>query len=127
MSPRSGILPALQSYAKTASMSATGIVGDSPLFFVDYLLRFMRVALLLAIWRTLFRNRADVSGLPLAAVLTYTLIGEAFAEPLSGYSGLTEAFWDGTISSRFLRPVNLFGQFAAEAGGQWVFNLALPI
>lgn len=125
METRTHILPALRSYAKTAAMSATGVVGDSPLFAVDYLMRFMRVALLLAIWRALFRNRPEVSGLPLAAVLTYTLIGEVFAEPLSGYSGLTEAFWDGTISSRFLRPLNLFGQFAAEAAGLWMFNLML--
>ena len=106
-------------------MAATGILGDSPLFVIDYLLRFMRVALLLAIWRTLFRGRAEVGGLPLAAVLTYTLIAEVFAEPLSGYTSLTDAFWDGTIATRFLRPMNLFGQFAAEVSGRWVFNFAV--
>ncbi len=106
-------------------MSAAGIVGDSPLFGVDYLLRFMRVALLLAIWRTLFHGRLAVSGLPLSAVLTYTLIAEVFADPLGGYTSLTDAFWDGSIANRFLRPMNVFGQFAAEAGGQWIFNFVL--
>ena len=106
-------------------MAATGIVGDSPLFVIDYLVRFMRVALMLAIWRTLFAAKADVSGLPLSAVLTYALISEVFAEPLSGITSLTEAFWNGTITARFLRPMNLFGQFAAESGGIWAFNFAL--
>ena len=115
----------LRCYIKTAAMAAAGIVGDSPLFVVDYLLRFMRVALLLAIWRTLFAGKAVVAGLPLAAVLTYTLVSEVFSEPLAGYTGLTNAFWDGTIGSRFLRPMNLFGQFAAESGGHWLFNFAL--
>jgi len=106
-------------------MSAAAIIGDSALFLIDYLLRFMRVALLLAIWRTVFAGRQEVSGLPLAAVLTYTLIAEAFAEPLSAYSGLTDAYWDGTITARLMRPLNLFGQFAAESGGQWAFNFLL--
>lgn len=106
-------------------MAATGIVGDGPLFLVDYLLRFMRVALLLAIWRTLFRARPQVAGLPLAAVLTYTLIAEVFSEPLGGYTGLADSFWDGTIGSRFLRPMNVFAQYAVEAGGQWLVNFAL--
>jgi ABC-2 type transport system permease protein len=104
-------------------MAATGILGDSPLFAIDYILRFMRVALLLAIWRTLFVGRPAVAGLPLASVLTYTLISEVFAEPLSGVTSLHDAFWNGTISTRFLRPMSLFGQFAAEAGGVWAFNL----
>jgi ABC-2 type transport system permease protein len=115
----------IRCYGKTAAMAAAGIVGDSPLFVVDYILRFMRVALLLAIWRTLFRGRPETAGLPLAAVLTYTLISEVFSEPLGGYTGLTDAFWDGSIATRFLRPMSLFGQFAAEAAGTWVFNFAL--
>ncbi len=115
----------VRSYAKTASMAATAIVGDSPLFVLDYLLRFMRVALLLAIWRTLFAGKPAVAGLPLSAVLTYTLISEVFSEPLGGFTGMTDAFWNGTIIARLLRPLNLFGQFAAEAGGQWLFNFGL--
>ncbi len=118
-------MPNLKRYTKTAAMSALGIVGDSPLFVVDYLLRFMRVALLLAIWRALFAGKPEAAGLPLAAVLTYTLVSEVFSEPLSGYTSMTEAFWDGTIATRFLRPMNLFGQFASEAGGQWIFNFVL--
>src|SRR5207248_3121569 len=120
-----GMVAVVRGYWKTASMAATSIVGDSPLFAVDYLLRFMRVALLLAIWRTLFRGRAEVAGLPLAAVLTYTLIAEAFSEPLAGYTGLADSFWDGSIATRFIRPMNVFGQFAVESAGQWLFNFAL--
>ena len=103
---QASMIQVVRSYSKTAAMSAAGSIGDSPLFVVDYLLRFIRVALLLAIWRTLFAHRAVVGGLPLTTVLTYTLIGEVFSEMLSGYTGLTEAFWDGSIGSRFLRPMS---------------------
>src|SRR5438094_272368 len=108
------MLPRIRGYCKTAAIAAAGVPGDGPLFMADYLLRFLRVVLLLSIWRVLFRGRAEVGGLTLSAVLTYTLIAEVFAEPLSGNTSLTTAFWDGTIGSRFLRPLNLFGQFAAE-------------
>ena len=115
----------LRQYWKTASMTAAGAVGDNPLFLLDYLLRFARVALMLSIWRTLLAGRGAVSGMTLATVLTYALIAEAFAEVLTCRTNVEGAFWDGSIGSRFLRPVGLFGQFAAEAGGRWGFNFLL--
>lgn len=117
-------------HAKTAAMAAAGQIGESPLFLMDYLLRFLRVALLLSIWRILFAGRGAVSGMTLPALLTYTLIAEAFAEPLLCRTEMISAFWDGSISTRFLRPMGLFTQFAVEAFGRWsvgfgVFSLPL--
>src|SRR5262249_43831596 len=43
----------LRKYGKTAAMSAASFTGDSPLFLLDYLLRFLRVVALLAVWRTI--------------------------------------------------------------------------
>lgn len=39
---------AMRGFAKTAAMAAASYVGDSEFFALDYLLRFMRVAVLLA-------------------------------------------------------------------------------
>lgn len=114
----------LRQYGKTAAMSAAGYVGESPLFLMDYLLRFLRVALLLSIWRILLHGRGTVSGMTLASVLTYTLIAEVFAEPLACRTELAFAFWDGSIATRYLRPFGLFAQFAAEAAGRWGVGLA---
>src|SRR5438552_2391132 len=102
----------LHKYHKTAAMAATGFVGDNQLFLFDYLLRFLRVALLLSIWRTLMAGRGVVSGMTLASVLTYTLVAEVFAEPLACRTWIESAFWDGSITTRFLRPIGLFAQFA---------------
>jgi ABC-2 type transport system permease protein len=115
----------LHKYSKTAVIAAASLVGDSKLFLIDYLLRLLRVGLLLSIWRTLFAGRTEVGGMTLPAVLTYSLVAEAFAEPLNARTDLPDYFWNGTITTRFLRPMSLFGQFGAEACGKWAMGFCL--
>lgn len=112
-------------YAKTAAMSATSVIGDSPLFVMDYVLRLLRVLVLLSVWRTLLHGREEVSGFTLPALLTYTLIAEAFADPLNARTDLDTALWEGSIATRFLRPLGLFAQFVAETVGRWLFGLGV--
>lgn len=119
------MLRTIRQYWITGAMAATGYVGDSPLFLLDYLLRFGRVAVLLALWRTVFAGRGVESGLSIGAVLTYTLLAEMFAEPLAGQTELGWLLFQGDISTRFLRPMGVVGQLAAEAVGRWVVGLAL--
>jgi ABC-2 type transport system permease protein len=119
------VLPAPRKHLKTTAMAAAGHLGDSPLFLIDCLLRFLRVVVLLSIWRTLMAGKGTVSGMTLEAVLTYTLIAEVFSEQLACRSGLEEAFWEGTVVTRFLRPMGMVGQFAAEMLGRWGFGFCL--
>jgi ABC-2 type transport system permease protein len=109
---------------KTAAMAAASFVGDSPLFVLDYLLRFLRVAVLLAIWRSILEGRGPVSGMTLGAVLTYTLVSEVFAELLACRTDLPESLWDGSIAVRYLEPLGMVEQFAARAMGKVAFGLA---
>lgn len=104
-------------------MAATSYVGDSPLFLIDYLLRLIRVLLLLSIWRTVMEDRGEVSGMTLGAVLTYTLISEAFSEQLAVRTRLAETFWEGSIATRLLQPLPFVGLFTAEMLGRWLFGL----
>ena len=120
----------VQRLTKTASMAATSYVGDSPLFLLDYLLRLLRVAVLLSIWRTLFRHNQQVSGFTLPALLTYTILAEAFSEQLEASTDVVWSFWDGTIATRFTRPLSVMTQYMAETCGKWAFNLttfSLPL
>jgi ABC-2 type transport system permease protein len=120
----------IRKYGKTALMAAASYTGDSPLFLMDYLLRFLRVAVMLSIWRILFAGKGTVSGMTLETVLTYALIAEVFAEPLACRTGLEVAFWEGTIATRFLRPLGFVGLFAAEMLGRWGFGFcafSLPL
>ena len=115
---------ALRKYTKTALLSAASYVGDSPLFLMDYVLRLLRVTVLLSLWRILLPHGEGVSGFTLPLLLTYSLLAEAFAEQLEAYTDVSDAFWDGSMATRFIKPLSVFGQFTAEACGKWLFHLA---
>ena len=114
----------LRKYWKTAALAATAFVGDSPLFLMDYLLRFLRVAVLLSIWRAILAGRGTTAGMTIGSVLTYTLIAEVFGEQFACRTGLDEAIWEGSIAGRFLRPMGTVAQFAAETFGRWWFSFS---
>ena len=105
-------------YWKTAEL-AFADHWESPLLLVDYLLRILRVVLLLSLWRLVLGGRGEVAGMTLAAVLTYTLIAEVFAEQLDVTTRIEDTMWEGTITGRFLQPLGLVGNFAAELAGNW--------
>lgn len=105
-------------------MSA-GVVGDSPLFLLDYALRLLRVLILIGLWRSVLGGGRTSEGVELGAVLTYTVIAEAFAEQLALRTTLIEAFWEGTIVVRFLRPMGLVRQLSAEMAGRWLVHFAV--
>ena len=105
-------------------MSA-GVIGDSPLFVLEYALRLLRVLVLLSLWRMILDGRPASSGMSLGAVLTYTLIGEVFAQQLSLRTTLRDAFWEGTLVIRFLRPMGLVRQLTAEMVGRWALHFGL--
>ena len=121
----------LAGYVKTAAMSA-GVIGDSPLFVLEYALRLLRVLVLLSLWRMILEGRPPSGGMSLGSVLTYTLISEVFAQQLSLRTTLRDAFWEGTLVIRFLRPMGLVRQLTAEMVGRWalhfgVFSLPLVV
>ncbi|HLK60088.1 MAG TPA: ABC-2 family transporter protein [Chthonomonadaceae bacterium] len=115
----------LKQMAKTAAMEATGNLGESRLFLIGYLMRFLRVMALLAIWRMVLGGRGAVSGMTLSATLTYTLVSEAFSELLTCRTGLEWGFWDGSVVMRYLRPMGLFSQITAEMLGPATVGLVL--
>lgn len=115
---------ALRPWIATAALSATGYLGENPLFAVDYVLRIARVVILLSLWRAILDRPGAAFGMSLQAILTYTLIAEVFAEQLIPRTTLDDALWSGTVVARFLRPLNTVGQFAAEMAGRWLIGVA---
>ncbi len=120
-----GIVQSLRQYGKSAAMKATGMIGDSPFYLFNYLLRLLRVLVLLTLWRTLLPTHGATSGLTLAQVLTYTVVGEAVEQLLACRTWLEDAFWSGDIATRFLRPMGIFAQFTAEMLGPIALGLLL--
>jgi len=111
-------------YVETAVMAA-GAFFDTPFFVIEYALRLLRVLVLVAIWRTLLLDRTAAGPMSLGQVLTYTLVAEVFASQLNVRTTLNLALWEGTLVIRFLRPMGLIRQLAAEMVGQWVVGLVL--
>ena len=116
--------PALAAYGKTAAMAATALTGGSLFFLLDYVLRFLRVAVLLAVWRAVLAGRGPDAEMSLPSVLTYTLVGAAFGRQLAARTGLDDLLWSGAITSHLMRPMNLVGQLVAQMAGGWLFGFA---
>lgn len=117
-------------YLKTAEMAFAGHFSDGPLVLLDYLLRALRVVILLALWRLVLSGRGDVSGMSLAAILTYTLIAEAFSPQLDVTTGIENTMWEGTLAMRFLQPIGIVANFTSELLGNWAIGFltfSLPL
>lgn len=112
-------------WRSTAWLSASGHVGESRLFVFDYVIRALRVAVLLSIWRLVVTADPDASPIPLAALLTYTVVAEAFARAIRPTTGLADAIWQGSLVHYFLRPAGVVRQFAAESTGREAIDFAL--
>ncbi|MBI1802074.1 MAG: ABC-2 family transporter protein [Chloroflexi bacterium] len=120
----------LRPYWKTAAMEAAGAIGDDPLFLLQYLFRLLRVLVLLSIWQVIFAGRGAVAGMSAASVLTYTLIEEVFADPLTTRTELWVSLRDGSLAVSFLQPMGLVGQFTSKMIGRWFFGsvtFSLPL
>lgn len=116
--------------SKTLVICALTALGDGRVVAADVALRIVRVIVLLALWRAVVRPGTVASGFTLPALLTYTLIGQVFAEPLNTGTEFTGWLWEGTIANKMLCPVTLVGQAIAQTAGGWVFSLlavSLPI
>ena len=119
----------MKKWLATAWLAGSAAVTESPAFLLDYLLRGLRVAVLLSLWRIVLGQGAH-SPVPAAAVLSYALLAEVFADQLFVQTTLANAFWQGTIAQHFLRPMAIVPQFAAEMLGGWLVNLiffSLPL
>ncbi|HEU5315414.1 MAG TPA: ABC-2 family transporter protein [Chloroflexota bacterium] len=116
-------MAATRKYLKTAEMAFSAFFSDGPLVLLDYLMRLLRVMILLALWRLVLDSRGagatDDPGLSLGALLTYTLIAQVFAPQLDVTTRIEDAMWEGTLTGRFLQPMGLVANFTSELLGTW--------
>jgi ABC-2 type transport system permease protein len=115
------VLRRVRGYWSTAAMAAVEPVAEGPYFLGEIGIRVARVLVLLTIWRSVLAGRPAAGGLTLVGVLTYTLVREVFAEQLDVRTPLRQHLWGGSIATRFLWPMGLVGQFAAEMAGRWTW------
>jgi ABC-type uncharacterized transport system permease subunit len=94
-------------------------------FLSGYLIRLVRTLLLLAIWRAVFAQTNNGTPDELNQVLRYTLLAGILWEQVDVHTTASLTFWEGTASSRFLRPMSVFGQYIAETIGKWIPGLLI--
>ena len=120
--PIAGFALSLRAHAATARLAAVGPFSDGLWTLFVVALRFIRVLILLAIWRTLIPAGHATAGFSQASVLTYSLLAEVLAPQLNVQTPINGALWTGSIAGRFTWPMPVATQFAAEMAGDW----ALP-
>lgn len=113
----------------TALMEAGSQKNDAH-FIGTYVIRLLRVLILLSLWRMILAQKGNEAGLSLTALLTYTVIAEVFGEVLNCRIRLFWAIWEGTLAYRFVRPMGIVSQFTSEMVGEWLWGFlffSLPL
>jgi ABC-2 type transport system permease protein len=113
-------------YLKMSKLCASQAFDGGIAYVISgYGLRLVRLVILLMVWRSLLQGGADTGGLTLAQVLTYTLISSVFTEQLDVVTPATTAFWEGSLLSRYTRPLPVMMQLISETAGKWLPSLLM--
>lgn len=115
----------LKRYAATARMCVKeqSYFGAAELLGI-YFSRLLGLGALLLIWTSLFRQGADLEGLTLSQMLTYTLMSTALHPMLNVRTPASSWLHDGTMLGLFQRPASVYGQLTAHTMGGWAVHLA---
>lgn len=116
----------MKKYLVTSRLSATRAF-DGGLFYMlsGHLLKLAKLIILLLLWRSLAGQGADLGGLTLQQLLLYTMLSSILSEQLNIVTPATTAFWEGSIASRYLRPLPVLAQLMAETAGGWLPGMLL--
>lgn len=96
----------------------------------SYLLRLVKLWVMLLIWRALFAGGADPQGMALSQVLCYTLLSSAFENQLDVRTMASSWLHEGSILSLYQRPMGIFSQLSLHTIGAWLVPLlffTLPV
>lgn len=116
----------MQKLLVTANLSAMRAL-DGGIFYMlsGYLLKLAKLIILLLVWRSLAEQGADLGSFSAEQLLIYTLLASVLSEQLNVITPATTSFWEGSIISRYLRPLPILIQLMAETAGGWIPGLVL--
>ncbi len=114
----------MKKYIATARLCATDAFDGGILHIAGtWLLRLVTLIVMLAVWKALITDGADTSGLTLEQVLTYAVLSSVLSEQLNIVSPASLAFWEGTLATRYARPLPVVFQLMSETIGRWIPHL----
>lgn len=121
----------MQKYTATARMclKEQSYFGMAELARI-YLIRAATLLAMLGIWHALFMLGADLDGLTLEQMMTYTLLSTALHPLLHVRTPASSWLHDGSMLSLYQRPASIFGQLTAHTVGGWLMQLcvfSLPV
>lgn len=110
----------VRAYSSTMFM-CTKQVFDGGILCVagEYLVRLVQFTLMILIWKSLASEGADLGGMTLSQLLTYTLMSSVLRQQLNILSPATSALWEGSIIGRYTRPLPVTISFIVETIGRW--------
>lgn len=87
----------------------------------EYLVRLLQFILLVCVWKALAGEGADLGGMTLSALLTYTLMSSVLHQQLNITTPATAALWEGSVIGRYMRPFPVLTSFVVETvGRRWI-------
>lgn len=112
----------LRVYTATIMMCAKQrFDGGIMCVIAEYIVYFLQFQILCLIWRSLAASGADLGGMELPQLLTYTLLSSVFRQQLDITTPATAALWEGSIIGRYTRPMPVIGSMIAETiGKDWI-------
>lgn len=84
-----------------------------------YLVSAVQFVMLVVIWTALDREGADLGGMTLNQLMTYSLMSAVWSQELNIISPATSSLWEGSVIGRFTRPIPVPVSFIAETIGRW--------
>ncbi len=99
----------LRQAAATAVASARQMLGGGLLkALAPNLVRIAQLAVLVLLWRGFAAAGADLGGMTLPQLLTYTLMSFAFRQQMDIVSPATASLWEGSVIGRYTRPMPVY-------------------
>jgi len=116
----------MKAITATISMSASAkFHGGIPALFAGYLIKIVYMLPVIFLWRVLADSGADLGGLTLAQLLTYTCVSTIFRSQLDVDSNAVTWHYEGQILDLYRRPQTIFGQLIFTTIGKWLPELLL--
>lgn len=108
-------------YIKTISLSATKAFDGGLLYiFGNYFLKLVQLFVFLLIWNSLHNQGVDLGIFTIEQLFLYSILASILSEQLNIVTPATTAFWEGSIISRYLKPLPVLVQLSAETVGSWI-------
>src|SRR6056297_2273110 len=105
----------MNKYINTIKLSATKAFDGGLIYILgQYLLELAKLIFLILIWESLAKQGADSGIFSFNELLIYSLGAAILAEQLNVVTPATTSFWEGSIISRYLRPMPVLMHLSLE-------------